>query len=104
MRWTAEGLEYKADDRHVREIIKYFGLEEDSKGLTAAMIKEPMEGDTDDVEYLDAVRAKEYRALAARANYLSLDRPDIQCATKDSCWEMSEPTTRSMAKMKRLAR
>ena len=63
-----------------------------------------MKGGTGDAEYLDAVRAKEYRALAARANYLSLDRPDIQCATKEACREMSAPTTRSVARMKRLAR
>ena len=48
--------------------------------------------------------AKEYRALAARANYLSLDRPDIQCAAKEACRDMSQPTTRSLARMKRLAR
>ena len=103
LRWTAEGLEYMADDRHAREIVKYFELGEDSKGLTTAMVKEPMEGGTGDAEYLDAVRAREYRALAARANYLSLDRPDIQCATKEACREMSAPTTRSVARMKRLA-
>ena len=56
------------------------------------------------MEDLSAPRAKEYRALAARANYLSLDRPDIQCATKEVCWDMSRPTTRSVARMKRLAR
>ena len=32
LRWTAEGLEYRADDKHVREITKYFGLTENSKG------------------------------------------------------------------------
>ena len=104
LRWTPEGLEYKADDRHVREITKYFELGEDSKGLTTAMAKEPGEGDADEVEYLSAALAKEYRALAARANYLSLDRPDIQCAAKEACREMSQPTTRSLARMKRLAR
>ena len=104
LRWTAGGLEYEADGRHAQEIVGYFGLEEDSKGLTTAMAKEPMGGDAHHVECLDAVRAREYRALAARANYLSLDRPDIQCATKEACREMSAPTTRSMARMKRLAR
>ena len=32
LRWTTEGLEYKADDRHVREIVNYFEFREDSRG------------------------------------------------------------------------
>ena len=48
--------------------------------------------------------ATEFRGLAARANYLSLDRPDIQFATKEICREMAKPTERGMLKMKRLAR
>ena len=104
LQWTSEGLKYKADDRHVREIVGYFQLGEESKGLSAAITKEPVEGESDDAEDLSAPLAKEYRALAARANYLSLDRPDIQCATKEVCWDMAKPTGRSMARMKRLAR
>ena len=40
LRWTEEGLEYRADDKHVREILKHFGLDENSKGLSAAVVKE----------------------------------------------------------------
>ena len=47
--------------------------------------------------------ATEFRGLAARANYLSLDRPDIQFATKEICREMAKPTERGMLTMKRLA-
>ena len=103
LRWTAEGLEYQADDRHVQEITGYFGLEDGSKGLNAAMGKEPAE-EEDAAEDLQAPRDREYRALAARANYLALDRPDIQCAAKEICREMAKPTTRSLARVKRLAR
>ena len=96
-------MEYRADDKHVQEITGYFGLESGSKGLSAAMVKEPVEeGDAD--EDLQAPQVREYRALAARANYLSLDRPDIQCAAKEICRDMAKPTTRSRAKVKRLAR
>ena len=48
--------------------------------------------------------ATEFRGLAARASYLSLDRPDIQFATKEICRELAKPTERGMQKMKRLAR
>jgi len=53
---------------------------------------------------LDSHVATEFRGLAARANYLSLDRPDIQFATKEICREMARPTEKGMLKMKRLAR
>ena len=48
--------------------------------------------------------ATEFRGLAVRANYLSLDRVDIQYATKEICRDMASPKASSMSKMKRLAR
>ena len=48
--------------------------------------------------------ATEFRGLAARANYLSLDRVDIQFATKEICRDMASPKASSLSKMKRLAR
>ena len=104
LRWTTEGLEYRADDKHAQEITKYFGLTENSKGLSMAMTKDPVEEEMGATEDLHTPQDEEYRALAARANYLSLDRPDVQCATKELCRDMSRPTTRSMARMKRFAR
>ena len=48
--------------------------------------------------------ASEFRTLAARANYLALDRPDIQFATKELCRGMANPTVGDKRKLKRLAR
>ena len=45
-----------------------------------------------------------YRALAARANYLSLDRPDLGFSAKELCREFSQPTKLSVEKLKRLVR
>ena len=45
-----------------------------------------------------------YRACAARANYLSQDRADIQFATKEISRKMSEPTRADWEKLKRLGR
>jgi len=50
---------------------------------------------------LESHVATEFRGLAARANNLSLDRPDIQFATKEICREMARPTEKVMSKMKR---
>ena len=48
--------------------------------------------------------AKQFRALAARANYLSQDRPDIQYPVKEIARRMSRPTERDWRLLKRLAR
>ena len=45
-----------------------------------------------------------YRALAARANYLALDRPDQGFAAKELCRDFSSPTRLSVEKLKRLVR
>ena len=45
-----------------------------------------------------------FRGVAARCNYLSLDRLDLQYAAKEICRYMSSPCVRSWGKLKRLAR
>ena len=47
--------------------------------------------------------ATTYRALSARCNYLSTDRPDIQFPVKECCSEMSKPTKRSWKRLERIA-
>ena len=55
-------------------------------------------------EVLCKEEATAYRALAARANDLALDRPDIAFAAKELCREFAQPTKSSYARLKRLAR
>lgn len=102
LRWTKEGLEYEADKRHAREIIEYFKLEEGSKGLDVPIVRDIDEAK--EKEELIGAEVREFRALAARANYLSADRLDIQFAAKEVCRDMAKPSQASMARMKRLAR
>ena len=45
-----------------------------------------------------------YRMVAARANYLSADRIDIQYATKECCRGMAVPLVHHLSGLKRLAR
>ena len=40
-----------------------------------------------------------FRGLAARINYLALDRSDIQFASKEVCREMCKPTRDSLSKL-----
>jgi hypothetical protein len=53
---------------------------------------------------LEPADATMYRALAARCNYLSQDRPDISFSSKELCREFSVPNKSSFQKLKRLAR
>ena len=53
---------------------------------------------------LNAEESTTYRALAARANYLALDRPDCAFATKALCRPFSQPTKDSVESLKRLVR
>ena len=48
--------------------------------------------------------ASNYRGLAARVNYLSLGRPDLQFAAKTASKYMAEPKVCDWAKIKRIAR
>ena len=45
-----------------------------------------------------------FRGLAARANFLAADRPDIMYAAKEICRFMAKPTDVAMNALKRLGR
>ena len=45
-----------------------------------------------------------FRSVAAQANYLAQDRPDIAYATQEVCRHMASPTAGAMKALKRLAR
>ena len=55
-------------------------------------------------EILDGDEATTFRALAARANYLSLDRPECAYATKELCRFFATPTKTGVEQLKRLVR
>ena len=63
-----------------------------------------MEQDLTHREALTPENATLFRALSARANYLSQDRPDCNVITKELCREFAVPTTRSYLRLKRLVK
>ena len=103
IRCTPQGWEYEADQRHAELIVKDVGME-DAKG-----VKGPGE---DDKPWEVEENAKEvpdregrwFRELAARANYLAMDRSDIQYPVKEICRGMARPTKGHIKKLRRLAR
>jgi len=102
--WKEGCLHYEADTKHVDEILKYFNLNDESRILVVPFVRETKEELAREDAELPPDIATEFRGLAARANYLSLDRVDIQYATKEICRDMAAPKASSMSKMKRLAR
>ena len=61
-----------------------------------------MEIDDDDDAGLSGQDITRFRGVAARCNYLAFDRPDIQFATKEVCREMSQPSTGSLRRLRRV--
>ena len=53
---------------------------------------------------LNDEEATSYRALAARVNYLALDRIELAYAAKELCREFSAPTKSSWERLKRCVR
>ena len=102
--WKADALEYEADPKHVWLIAEALGLNGVSNGLEMPIAREEKDHEKCDEEKLDKTKATQYRAIAARANYLAQDRFDIQFAAKQICREMSSPTVGSWRRLKRLGR
>jgi len=102
--WDIErGIVYRADRKHVQIIAKDMGIEMSSNGVDVPGAKAEAEDPENDVALVGA-EATKFRAIAARANYLALDRPDIQFSTKEICRSMSAPKQSDWVKLKRLAR
>ena len=70
------GIGYEADPRHIEIVKQQLHLEE-AKVVTTLGTKEEGRTATDHEEPLGDEQATQYRALTARCNYLSPDRPDV---------------------------
>ena len=95
------GWRLEADPRHAELIIEQLGVGDLREAATPGVDGADEVDRDDDVEIVGA-DATRFRGVAARCNYLSFDRPDIQYSTKEICREMSRPTTGSLRRLKRL--
>ena len=103
VRRTATGWETEADPRHAELMIAQLG------SSTERMLDTPGsdgkdDADNDDDTDLVGEDITRFRGVAARGNYLSFDRPDMQYAIKEICREMSRPTTASLRRLRRIGR
>jgi hypothetical protein len=72
------------------------------KGLSTPGVEGKDEEDNDDDKELEKEQAHSFRRIAARCNYLAMDRPDIQYSVKEVCRDMSKPTSGSLRRLKRI--
>ena len=79
-----------ADQRHAELIIKYAGLDSKAKPVGSPGEKKPFE-DREESADLDRGESRRYRAIVARANYLSTERSDIQYSVKELSRYMAAP-------------
>ena len=101
VRCTGDGWEYEADPRHAELIVEQLGVS-GSRTLTSPGVDGSAEEDTPEDIAIYGLDATRFRGVAARCNYLAMDRPDIQFATKEICREMSSPTTGSLRRLVRI--
>ena len=101
MTLTDEGIEYDADQRHAEIIIKQLGICEGTKAVVTPGVKT---GKAEGEEAEEPRDATMYRAMVARANYLSQDRSDMKFAVKELSRAMAKPRKKDLANLKRLGK
>ena len=97
------GIIYEADPRHAEIIIEQLSLQ-NAKPVTTPGTKEEGRTQQGHDNKLGDNESTKYRAIVARCNYLSPDRPDIAYTVKELARRMSEPTEGDWQRLKRLGR
>ena len=104
VRWTAEWIEYEADAKHMKTLMKRAGLDEDSKAVAGPVVK-IAEGKEDKEETdLEGKDKTEFRGYCALLNYLGQEWSDIQFSTNQTCRRMSRLAEEGRCKVMRLVR
>ena len=111
LRWSSKGIEYEPDQRHAELLVKELGLcgarPVSTPGTSDSRIKEVLidgEEEYNREDLMDSASSSKYRALAARLNYLAMDRADVQFAAKEACRKMSRPIMADWDILKRIGR
>lgn len=98
-----DGMELEADEKHNRLIREGLGILPGSNGVVSPAVRAQV-GKHGSDEKSSREGSCKYRAAAARANYLGLDRPDHQFVVKAVCRGMAAPSEADLRKVKRIAR
>ena len=99
--WRADELWWEADPRHVEKNLEVCGMTSGNPSALPGVKVSEEEGDDQPLVGEELAR---YRFVAATANFIAQDRPDVKFAVKELCRNMAKPTFTSWRKMKKLAR
>ena len=102
LRRTNKGLELEASRNPRLKLLRDFGLNEDSKGLSCPVVQD--KGKEEEGRVLCKHEASKFRGGVALMNFLGQDRPDVQFATKQASHKMATPTETDLPRLKRIAR
>ena len=103
LRCTEAGYEYEADPRQSEKLLESLSLGAGCKMSATRGLKPLLEALLKDVPVLVSGQTQ-FRGQAARANYLSADRVDLQFDAKEICRFMSAPTGTSVGALKSMGR
>ena len=85
IRWTEAAIEYEADGRHDDIIIEECEALSSKPMKTPGVVETSLRGEREFHEPLTEQDSSRFRAVAARINYLAMDRADLQFAAKCLC-------------------
>eukprot|EP00969_Alexandrium_andersonii_P238400 10522772-Alexandrium_andersonii.AAC.1 len=105
VRWTPTGLRYEADPRRAEQLLRDL-LSAEVSGVKPISFpgyrREAAEEEA--AEPLSPAACSSFRALAARANYSGVARPDLAFSAKECCRRTSAPMSADWAALVGLAR
>ena len=100
--WHEAHIEYEADPRQAERLVEECGLNGSNPMGTPGSKNSFQEHEAD--KPLEAGMTIPFRGAAARCNYLSADRCDLQFGAKEICRSMATPTLLSWKALKRVGR
>ena len=97
------GSSREADQRHSEMIVEQLGVSSSGGITTAGCQNEEIER-SEQKQLLPDGDVTLFRGVAARANYLVPDRPDMLHTSEEVCREISKPPVRGFEKMTRIGK
>ena len=101
LRWTAAGIDYESDSKHAANIVQECEV---ASGRASKVPGVAEKEGQDAGEPLTSSESTRFRAVAARMNYLAMDRADLQYTAKDLSRKMAAPTRGDWERARKAAR
>ena len=96
LRWTSAGLEWEANEKHVRTLLSDHNMTR-AKPMATPITTDQVAGDEKDPSPLLAWGdAKRFRSSVARINYLAQDRPGLSLCARVLANRMARPRDEDM--------